>query len=523
MTNATIQPITAATDLTTLLYLNPELVAYSNVRTAEDVLSSIDAYSHLPNTMPVLPIGFDHRIFLASQPNVSSLNMAIRDSMMAVGGAAQETLERRAVFVGTLMCPATIIRELSEPDKFEISLLSDIDEGSIRAGDVIRFVQKFNGSVIEGSVESVYYSTRIIVFVCPPNNRMRAILRQAGTQIEAFGIRIYDPLRQARAAFARVNGTISLTSPDVVPAKQFARDMYQLLYPQTRGLDFSDTYLDMRRKEVNNEKIRIRDGDDIGSRGNNNSGGGGGGPGGYVGIINVNDTLIVGPGNFSYISPSNLSLADGYVNITPSSFSAGCNVMYAYSNSYASLCSNLVVSRSNVTISSFLECKQSLDVGQSFSVFNQSDASIGSGVLTISADSNDRVAYIDNVNVRGTIGIGMSNPDISSARMSIAGDIFATGTLITLSDASVKYDIKPIENALDRVLALNGCTYNMTTTDIGDDNRRYTGLIAQDVMSVLPEAVYATDTGKLSVAYGNLVGLLVEAVKELARSSHVRV
>jgi hypothetical protein len=164
-----------------------------------------------------------------------------------------------------------------------------------------------------------------------------------------------------------------------------------------------------------------------------------------------------------------------------------------------------------------------LDVGQSFSVFNQSDASIGSGVLTISADSNDRVAYIDNVNVRGTIGIGMSNPDISSARMSIAGDIFATGTLITLSDASVKYDIKPIENALDRVLALNGCTYNMTTTDIGDDNRRYTGLIAQDVMSVLPEAVYATDTGKLSVAYGNLVGLLVEAVKELARSSHVRV
>jgi hypothetical protein len=111
----------------------------------------------------------------------------------------------------------------------------------------------------------------------------------------------------------------------------------------------------------------------------------------------------------------------------------------------------------------------------------------------------------------------MSNPDISSARMSIAGDIFATGTLITLSDASVKYDIKPIENALDRVLALNGCTYNMTT-DIGDDSRRYTGLIAQDVKDVLPEAVYTTDTGKLSVAYGNLVGLLVEAIKEIARS-----
>lgn len=518
MTNTTIQPISTVRDLTTLLYLNPELVAYSNVRTVEDVLSSINDYLTLPNTMPDLPVGFDHRVFLASQPNVSTLNRAIRDSMVSAGGAAYESLERSAVFVGTLMCPATVIRELSEPDKFEISLLFDVDQGLIQAGDSLRLVQKYNGTVIEGSVESVSYATKVIVFVCPPNNRLRTVLRNPDNSIEAFGIRIYDPLRQARVAFARVYDDVSLmSSPDVVPAKQFARDMYQLLYPQTRGLGFSDTYLDMRRKETNNLKYRIRDGDDIGNKGNNNSSGNNYG---YGNIINVSDTLLVGPGNFSFMSPSNLVLADGYVNITTTSFSTGCNVLFSYSNSYASLCSNLTVSHSNVVISSDVDCKDSLRVGNSFCYFDERDVSIGSGVLTLSADSNDRIVHADNVNVRGTMGIGMSNPDLSSARISVAGDIFTTGTLVSLSDASVKCDIKPIDNALARVLSLTGCTYDMTSdnADSGYDAapRRYTGLIAQDVNCVMPEAVYKTANGKLSVAYGNLVGLLVEAIKELA-------
>jgi hypothetical protein len=407
------------------------------------------------------------------------------------------------------MCPATVIRELSEPDRFEISLLFDIDQGLINSGDVIRLVQRFNGTVIEGLVESVSYEKKIIVFICPPNNRLRTVLRNPNTSLEAFGIRIYDPLRQARVAFARVYNDVSLSSPDVVPAKQFASDMYQLLYPQTRGLDFSDTYLDMRRKEYNNLQYRIRDGDDIGTRGNNITGSNYG----YGNVINVSDILSVGPGNFSVMSPSNLSLADGYVSITTSSFSTGCNVIYSYSNSYASLCSNLIVSHSNVVMSSAVECKNSLCIGDSFCVFDKKNVSVGSGLLTVSADSNDRIVYTDNINVSGTIGIGMSNPDISSARVSVAGDIFTTGTLVSLSDASVKYNIENIDNALDRVLSLKGCTYNMVCTD--NDDRRYTGLIAQDVNDVIPEAVYTTPDGKLSVAYGNLVGLLVEAIKEL--------
>ena len=46
---------------------------------------------------------------------------------------------------------------------------------------------------------------------------------------------------------------------------------------------------------------------------------------------------------------------------------------------------------------------------------------------------------------------------------------------------------------------------------------RHTGLIAQEVKEVMPEAVYEDNDGFLNIAYGNLMGLMVEAIKELRR------
>lgn len=46
-------------------------------------------------------------------------------------------------------------------------------------------------------------------------------------------------------------------------------------------------------------------------------------------------------------------------------------------------------------------------------------------------------------------------------------------------------------------------------------SHRRTGVIAQDVQTVLPEAIHTNSDGHLSVAYGNMIGLLVEAIKEL--------
>ena len=86
-----------------------------------------------------------------------------------------------------------------------------------------------------------------------------------------------------------------------------------------------------------------------------------------------------------------------------------------------------------------------------------------------------------------------------------------TGDITANSDSRLKEEVKPIENALDKVDAINGVTFSLID---GDDTRRV-GVIAQDVQAVLPEAVHADEDGLLSVAYGNMVGLLVEAVKEL--------
>ena len=56
---------------------------------------------------------------------------------------------------------------------------------------------------------------------------------------------------------------------------------------------------------------------------------------------------------------------------------------------------------------------------------------------------------------------------------------------------------------------------NFTYINDGEENRT-TGLIAQDVQAVFPEAVSEIDDeGHLGLAYGNMVGLLVEAIKEL--------
>ena len=91
------------------------------------------------------------------------------------------------------------------------------------------------------------------------------------------------------------------------------------------------------------------------------------------------------------------------------------------------------------------------------------------------------------------------------------GNMTITGTLSENSDITLKKDIVVIGDALSKVSALRGVTYDRT--DI--ETPRQTGLIAQEVEAVLPEAVTETVDGTKAVQYGNLVGLLVEAVKEL--------
>ena len=97
-----------------------------------------------------------------------------------------------------------------------------------------------------------------------------------------------------------------------------------------------------------------------------------------------------------------------------------------------------------------------------------------------------------------------------SGDVSVSGAITAVGNITSTSDARVKTNLQRITSALSKVNQLNGYTFDRT--DI--ETPRQTGVIAQEVLEVLPEAVTG-NADAYSVAYGNMMGLMIEAIKEL--------
>ncbi|HHP0467299.1 TPA: tail fiber domain-containing protein [Vibrio harveyi] len=139
------------------------------------------------------------------------------------------------------------------------------------------------------------------------------------------------------------------------------------------------------------------------------------------------------------------------------------------------------------------------------------------------ADSNGAhwliASYYDATNIRSGIQV-LSNSD---GRMRFytnrrghyvemsGGAILAQGNITAYSDKRLKTNLERIPNALDKVMNISGYTFDRT-----DGNYpRQAGVIAQEIEKVLPEVVSEDESGIKHVAYGNIVGLLIEAVKDL--------
>jgi hypothetical protein len=151
--------------------------------------------------------------------------------------------------------------------------------------------------------------------------------------------------------------------------------------------------------------------------------------------------------------------------------------------------------------------------------------SSSNGAFSSDATSNDVV--IANLNTTGKIllqrgtaasaiavgsnnyvGIGIATPLYP---LHVPGVIYSGNTVISQSDSNFKRDIQRIDSALAKVRQLGGYTFKQQGSEVDS-----TGVLAQEVERVLPQAVYTDATGRKSVAYGNLVGILIEAIKELA-------
>ena len=98
------------------------------------------------------------------------------------------------------------------------------------------------------------------------------------------------------------------------------------------------------------------------------------------------------------------------------------------------------------------------------------------------------------------------------------GNLTASGNVTAYSDERLKKDIVTIDNPIDKIKAMRGVYYKEIETD-----RPRTGVIAQEVEKVLPEVVHDHEdtnpetgetTSTKAVDYGNMVGLLIEAIKE---------
>jgi hypothetical protein len=108
----------------------------------------------------------------------------------------------------------------------------------------------------------------------------------------------------------------------------------------------------------------------------------------------------------------------------------------------------------------------------------------------------------------GNIGIGSTQP---TAKLDVDGGVKVTGVVTatdfnSTSDARLKTNVQVIEDPLEKVLQINGVSFNWIK-----DNKPSMGVIADNIQEVLPELV--SDTDPKTVNYNGLIGLLIECVK----------
>lgn len=138
-------------------------------------------------------------------------------------------------------------------------------------------------------------------------------------------------------------------------------------------------------------------------------------------------------------------------------------------------------------------------------------------------------AVTPGVDTYGVLTLGIANTFKRWHFLSSGNASAQNGSWVNGSDENIKDDLEVIDNALEKVKALTGYTGNR-------DGTRFTGVIAQDVQKVLPEAVCSMGnyvlqsdingrkkgdiiSDALAVAYGDMAGLFIEAIKNLAEKA----
>jgi alkylated DNA nucleotide flippase Atl1 len=136
------------------------------------------------------------------------------------------------------------------------------------------------------------------------------------------------------------------------------------------------------------------------------------------------------------------------------------------------------------------------------------------GGVNVYETTNNSTYYVGILSTTSGISSGIN---IASSLLTFnpsTGNMVVGGTVTANSDEKLKTNIKTITNALEKVLSLRGVEYDRV-----DTGEHQIGVIAQEVEKIIPEVVYPKgnypDYETKSVAYSNLIGIFIEAFKDL--------
>lgn len=155
--------------------------------------------------------------------------------------------------------------------------------------------------------------------------------------------------------------------------------------------------------------------------------------------------------------------------------------------------------------------------GASLTLAGRTSPFWGNGRITYRASYNSSDGSVMHHFYRITSGGGVN----ALAEIQANGNMFIWGSSYgSASDQRLKKDIRPIENALDKVMAINGIYYRWNDKSGREDTDSvHLGVLAQEVQAVLPEAVQVREDGFLALDKSSLVPLLVEAMQELKKEN----
>ena len=233
-------------------------------------------------------------------------------------------------------------------------------------------------------------------------------------------------------------------------------------------------------------------------------------PGGWFNIHCSTYCSTIGGGRSNCIKDQNLSTIGGggsnYVCGRASTITGGennciCNGAYGCASILGG-CNNRICGAPYAST-----------VGLANVVSHSCSHAIGAGLTSTSGSTT----YMNNATVACHLQVGgTTTMNTTTGRIDATNDVVAFAT----SDRRLKENIQPINDALCKVIGVSGNTFDWKplteeeTKTIHGNTGRDVGVIAQEIESILPEAVTTRDNGYKAVNYEKIVPLLIEAIKD---------